>query len=286
MNASGYAAPSSLDQAVQLLSGQTRARLLAGGQNLLLQAHRTGIDGVILIDLGKVKDLSGIALQPDGGLQIGAMTTLDARVQDQVVSTQYPALAEGVAWIGDAQLRNRATVGGSLADADPESDLAARFLALAATVHIRNAAGSRAVPMNEFFSGVGTTALAQSDIITAITLPAAANGSGMAYQRMKHPATLYALCGVAAQVARAVSGEITLVRVGATGALTFPARLETVEKALLGQHANANAIVAAVSSLPDTLAFRSDLFGSGPYRRNLLQVLTRRALTGALSLSA
>ncbi len=286
MSAAGYLAPATLQQASEMMASQPGARILAGGHTLLLTANRAHIDGALLVDLGKVKELAGIKLQPDGSLQIGAMTTIDALMQDQVVSTQYPTLAKAASWIGDAQLRNRATIGGTMADAHPESDLAALFLALDATINIIGADGKRVVPIATFYFEDRRTALKPNEILTSVNLPAAPNGMSLVYERIKHPATLYALTGVAVFVSASSSGAISFVRVAATGALQVPARLVSVEEALLGKQANEQLIANATSHLPASLTFRSDLFGSGEYRRHLLQVLTRRALIRALALSA
>ena len=286
MSATRYTLAPNLDEAAALLASNPDARLLAGGHSLLLPINRTRIAGSLLIDLRKLPELAAIGLQPDGGLRIGAMTTIGAIATDDVVRGRFPALAEAAQLIGDAQLRNRATLGGNLAASDPESDLPALMLALQANFSVQRRGSSRTIPADEFFTGPQRTALARDEIITFASLATPPNHSGVAYERFKHPATLYALCGVAAAVTLGENGNLTAVRIAATGALSYPTRLRTIEEALLNKSTQDGAVSSLVASLPNEFSFRDDFFASAEYRRHLLGVLTRRALKRALESAA
>jgi aerobic carbon-monoxide dehydrogenase medium subunit len=280
-----YVSPSDLDEAVRLLATESGARVLAGGHSLLLPAKRAGIAGAMLVDLRKVDELVGIELQPDGSLKIGAMTSIRAIAADEVIRTRYPALAEAAQVIGDAQVRNRATLGGSLADANPEADLPAVLLALDASIQIKGAQ-TRTVRADQFLTGARKTAIGRDEIITSAVLQPPPQRSGIAYERVKNPATLYALCGVAVSVALGQGQTLSSVRIAVTGALEYPARLHAWEQALSSKNGSDDSVNAALSSLPEALKFRADIFASSDYRQHLVKVLTRRALKRAMTYAA
>jgi aerobic carbon-monoxide dehydrogenase medium subunit len=282
MSSTGYIAPPDLEGVVQLLADNPKARILAGGHSLLLQANRGGIASSLLVDLKNIHALSGVELEPDGTLKIGAMSTIRTIATDELIRAQYPALAEAALLIGDAQLRNRATLGGSLALADPEADLPALILALEAMIVIKGLQNPRTIPAAEFFTGPHQTVLKPGELITSVLIRATPERFGLAYEKFKNPATLHALCGVAACVTLGPDGAITAVRVAATGAPDHPMRLQSVEEAVLHKPASDKSASAA-AALPDGLTFRGDLFASAEYRRHLLQVLTRRALQRAIA---
>lgn len=286
MSATRYIAAPSAEEAVKLLASHPHARLLAGGYQLLLPKDRRAIAGALLIDLGKIPDLAGIAIQPDGNLHIGAGTTIGAIASDAIVKQRYAALADAADLIGDAQVRNRATLGGSLAACQPGADLPALLIALQAQVLLRRPGSSRNVPADEFFTAAGETALAKDEMITGVVLTAPTGRSGMAYEKFKHPATLFALCGVAAAVTLGKDGGFVSVSIGATGALSYPMRLRSVEDALLQKSSGNGALSSIADSLPKDAPYRDDLFGSAEYRRHLLGVLTRRALERAVERAA
>jgi carbon-monoxide dehydrogenase medium subunit len=284
MSSTGYIAPPDLEGVVQLLADNPKARILAGGHSLLLQANRSAIANLLLIDLKNIHALSGVELEPDGTLKIGAMSTIRAIATDELIRAQYPALAEAALLIGDAQLRNRATLGGNLALADPEADLPALILALEATIVIKGLQNPHTIPAAEFFTGPHQTVLKPGEVITSVLFRAAPEHFGLAYEKFKNPATLYALCGVAAAITLGPDGAIAAARVAATGAPDHPMRLQSVEEAVLHKPASdQSASTAAAAALPDGLTFRGDLFASAEYRRHLLQVLTRRALQRAIA---
>jgi aerobic carbon-monoxide dehydrogenase medium subunit len=276
MTSAGYAAPTSLSDAVALLSSNPSARVLAGGNGLLVGPSRAQIASSLLVDLRKVPGLSSIAAA-GGGLRIGAMTTLRALASSDAVRRNYPSLAEAVLLTGDSQARNRGTVGGSLAASSGDTDLAALLIALGASVEITGPAGARTAPVE----AVLASPLGRGEVITAVTLPAAATNSAVAYETQRHPATLTPLVGVAACVSLAANGTIDSVRIGLVGATAQGARLANVEQGLQGKAATPAAVKAAAAAAGQGLTVRGDLFGSAQYRSHLVRVLTARAVTNA-----
>ena len=279
MHSIQYTAPHSLDEAVALLAS-ANARPLAGGHTLLLEPMRSRLGAATLVDLGKVQGLNTIGFSRGDALLIGAMTTIAAIADHVGIRRDLPALAEAASQIGDAQVRNRATLGGSLAANDPEADLTAVLLALDARLDLHGREGQRTLGMQQFITGPRQTALQPGELITGVSIPSD-SGRGSAYEKIRHPATLYALCGVAAQVSLS-DGKVDSCRVAVTGATEYAVRLGGVEAALVGQEPTAEAIAAA-SAAVSGLAFRGDSFGSPEYRAHLTGVLVQRALTRAVA---
>jgi carbon-monoxide dehydrogenase medium subunit len=284
MSSFEYAAPASLDEAIALLK-KPGARIVAGGHRLLVEPQRGQLAGSLLVDLRRIGGLAAIEPQPDGGLKLGAMTTLATIAANETIRTSYRALAEAAQWGEDAQVRNRATIGGSLAAADPQADLPAPILALQAKIQLRGAQGERAIGADELFTGPNQTALRQGEVITAIGVPKAGEGSGSAYEKFRHPATLRAICGVAACVTL-TGGAVSAVTVALTGAADRTTRLRGVEKALTRKKPTAEALSAAAGAAAEGLTFLGDHFASAEYRRHLSRVLTERALKRALERAA
>lgn len=282
MNVRGYAAPSSLDEAIALMAGNPGARVLAGGQDLLVEPKRGDKNTPLLVDLRKVPGLAGIDQQPDGGLKIGAMATLSQIAASPLVQVTCSALSAAARAMGDAQLRNRATLGGHLASADPDADLAAVVLALDTDLEIVGPRGARTVPADQLTLGPHQTIIRSGEILASMSVPARVARSAIAYERFRHPATLYAICGVSAQVRLGKTGRVAGCLIAVTGASEFPARLYNVEKILLKKQGDAETVAAASASAGADLTFRNDLFASAEYRRHLTRVLAERALNCAL----
>jgi carbon-monoxide dehydrogenase medium subunit len=272
-----YERAASLDDAVAKLGAG--GKLIAGGHSLVpLMKLRLSEPGR-LIDISRIPGLSGIR-ESGGAIEIGATTVHHEIATSKVLRDKCPILAEAAAEIGDAQVRNRGTLGGSVAHADPAADLPAVILALDADVHIRGNSGARTVKASDFFQGFYTVDLQPSEIITAVRFtPVTTGGYAKLHQRASH----YAVVGVAA-VLEIASGVIQSARIGLTGATTHAVRLTDVEKALAGQKANAGAIKAASLQAGSTIAdLNADLHASADYRRAMIPVFTRRALEKALS---
>lgn len=282
MTSSGYAAPRTVKDAVALLAGAPGARVLAGGQRLLVEPSRSRLASTLLVDLQSISELAGIERQRDGSLKIGAMTTLATIAGSSDVRAVWPVLADAARMSGDAQTRNRATIGGSLAAADPQADLPAVALALNASIEIVGSTGSRTIGPGDLVTGGGQAGLRSDEIITGVIVPGRADRSGAAYEKFVHPATLGALCGVAACVVLAGNGSITDARVALTGATDRAVRLGAAERALSGQLPSNAVISAAAAPTSDAGVYLDDHFASADYRRHLARVLTTRAVQRAV----
>jgi carbon-monoxide dehydrogenase medium subunit len=279
MSSAGYAAPGSIDEVVSLLAKNPDSRILAGGHGLLVEPGRSRVAKSLLVDLRKVPGLAGIERDGSGGVKIGAMTTLAAIAADAGIRKTYPALALAAEMTGDPQLRNRATIGGSIASNDVEADLPALALALDATIHVTGAKGARTVRADEFFGGAKP--LAAGEVITAVVVPAPAARTGTAYEAQRNPSTLAPLCGVAATVTLGADGAVTVSRVALAGAAERPMRLAGAEKALANKKGGDATAAAAGAAAGDGTAMRGDLFASADYRKHLTRVLTERAIKQA-----
>jgi carbon-monoxide dehydrogenase medium subunit len=278
MNQIAYAAPAKLSEVVALLSENPGSRILAGGQNLLVEPSRRHLSGSLLVDLRKVAGLVGIE-ERDGGVRIGSMTTIGAIASSELVHKICPVLAEAAGLVGDAQVRNRGTIGGAIVEANPGSDLIPVLLVLDAALEIAGTK-SRQVAMNDFFAAQESN-LSATEVISAIIIPRAAPSTGAIYEKMKHWATLYALCGVAAAVTLSSDGSIAQCRIAVTGSIEHPARLRDVEAALIGSRLEDSSLAKATSLIDRRLAYRGDAYASSEYRAHLTRVLTGRALRRA-----
>lgn len=273
-----YERASSLDDAVAKL-GSGGGKLIAGGHSLVpLMKLRLSEPGR-LIDISRIPGLSGIR-ENGGTIEIGATTVHHEIAISKVLRDKCPIVAEAAAEIGDAQVRNRGTIGGSIAHADPAADMPAVMLALDADLLIRGKDGVRTVKASAFFQGFYTVDLQPSEIITAVQFtPASTAGYAKLHQRASH----YAVVGVAAAL-EITGGVIQAARIGLTGATTHAVRLTDVEKALTGQKANADVIKAASVQAGSTIAdLNADLHASADYRRAMIPVFTHRALAKALA---
>jgi carbon-monoxide dehydrogenase medium subunit len=233
-----------------------------------------------VVDIGGIGGLSGIRLEGNS-IVIGALTTHAEVAGSSEVQQRLPMLAECASHIGDLQVRNRGTIGGSLAHADPAGDLPAVVLALEAEVTARGPNGERKIAAGDFFVDLLTSALEPSEILTSVRLPLPPAGAGGAYLKFDHPASHYALCGVAA-VLVVSGGAIAEARVGITGVGPKAYRATSVEAALKGKPANAESFAQAASTAADGQDVQGDLHASSEYRAHLARVFTRRALEAAL----
>ncbi len=275
-----YFRASTLAEAVELLQAHPGAKLLAGGHSLLPQMKLRVSQPGALVDIGRVKELSGVNLS-GGTLTIGAMTTHHTLATSAVVAEHCPILTEAALQIGDPQVRNRGTIGGSLAHADPAGDLPSVVVALGGMLHAAGANGTREIPAESFFKDLFTTDLAEDEVLTSINVPAYGAGTGGAYEKHAHPASGYAVVGVAVMV-MVSDGKCSGARIVVGGATPSPARLMEAEAALNGQALDAGTIAAAAAkvsaTLPETIG---DHYASADYRRHLAGVLAKRAITKA-----
>ncbi len=267
-----YRRPETLEEAARLLSELPEARALAGGHSLL-PAMKLGLSQPdALVDLARVGELRGIR-EEGGRVTIGAMVTHYEIESSDLLGRMCPLLPQTAGQIGDVQVRNRGTIGGSLAHADPAADWPAAMLALEAEFEIAGRNGKRSVAARDFFLDLFQTALKPGEILAAIRVPG--TGNTVAYEKFAQKASGFALCGVAAVV------EGKRVRVGVTGVAARPYRASAVESAL-GAERSAGAIAKAAERAADGIEPMTDLSGTAQYRAHLARVLTRRALTRAV----
>ncbi|MDI3316590.1 MAG: xanthine dehydrogenase family protein subunit M [Bacillota bacterium] len=281
-----YARASSLDEALRLLQeAGPDAKLLAGGHSLLPMMKLRLAEPPVLVDIGGIAELRGIRLEGDE-LVIGALTT-HAEVAGSVqVAEAFPLLAQAAGAIGDLQVRNRGSVGGNLAHADPSSDLPAVVLALEARLVLRSPSGERAVPAREFFLGPFTTALEPGEILTEVRFPLLGGRTGTAYVKHPHPASGYAVVGVAAVVRLAADGSVEQARIGVTGVALSAFRAEAVEAALHGRKPDPSVLREAVSHATDGVEVNGDLYASGEFRAHLCRHHMTEALQKAAAAAA
>lgn len=274
----GYQRPTTVDAALQAIAGADGGvKVLAGGQSLLplLKLRLAGAD--TLVDIGRLSELRGMREQPDGGYDIGALTTY----ADVLAGTKLRWVADAVQMIGDVQVRNRGTVGGSIAHADPSSDLPAIALALDYSAVLRSTRGERVVPLDGFFEGPFQTGMADDELLVAIRrgpIPAGASG---AYRKLAQPASGYSIVGVAVVIASS-GGSISHARVALTGVGEAPYRAKAVEAALVGSDGGSAAVAAAAAHATDGQTVGSDIHADREYRTQMAAVYTRRAIEGAL----
>jgi aerobic carbon-monoxide dehydrogenase medium subunit len=271
-----YQRATSIDDALQKLAGG--GKLLAGGHSLIpLMKLRLSEPGV-LIDIARIPELSGIR-EKNGQIEIGAATVHHDVATSRLILERCPALAETAAEIGDPQVRNRGTLGGSIAHADPSADYPAVMLALDAEIDIRGPKGARIVAARDFFKELFTVDLAADEIIISVRF---APTRSAAYVKLHQRASHFAIVGVAAAL-EVSNGTIRAARIGLTGAGPVPTRLTAVEQALAGKAASNESIAAAAANAGAGITeLNSDIHASEEYRRAMIAVFTRRALEGAL----
>ncbi len=280
-SAFAYHAPATLAEALSLLQQYgDEARVLAGGHSLLPAMKLRLAAPEVLIDIGRIAELRGIVI--NGSITIGATTTWSAIEQHAGLRQHLPVLPEAVRQIGDIQVRNRGTLGGALAHADPAADAPAVVLALAAELRAQGPGGTRSIAAGDFFLDFFTTALAPGELLIAVVLQPLDAGAGAAYVKLPHPASGYAIVGVAAYV-KLEASLVSACRVAVTGAGPFATRQPGVEQALIGSDGSADAVAAAAAQAGEEMDILGDLHASEVYRRAMVKVFTRRALTQALA---
>jgi carbon-monoxide dehydrogenase medium subunit len=279
-----YYAPRTLARAVTLLQqhGERDAKVLAGGHSLLpLMKLRLAAPGAV-IDLGRIPGLNTVKISK-GKIVIGAMATHYQIESSERLRKRCPLLPETAGEIGDAQVRNRGTLGGSLAHADPAADWPAAILALDAELEAVGPGGKRTIEAGNFFVDLLTTALEPGEILSQVRIPVPPKRSGGAYVKMRQAASGFALVGVAAQVTLAPDGNCAAVALGVTGVSKMAFRARAAEEALIGRRPDEATLRAASALAAEGIdEFQEDIHASADYRRHLTQVLTQRALTRAV----
>jgi carbon-monoxide dehydrogenase medium subunit len=275
-----YAAPKTLAEAFRLMKKHPKAKVMAGGQSLLALMKLRAASPPMVIDLGRIKDLSYIK-KKGTALVIGAMTTHHQIATSALVRREAAALAHAAESIGDIQVRNRGTIGGSLAHADPAADYPAAVLALDAAIVAKAGAKTRTIAADKFFTGVFATALKRGELITEVHVPLRPSITGASYLKMKHPASGFAVVGAAVVVRDGAKGGAGDVRIAFTGAAARAFRAKGAEAALRGKKLDEATVRAAMEQAADGQDMLEDLVADAAYRANLVRVYGRRAVLAA-----
>jgi carbon-monoxide dehydrogenase medium subunit len=291
-----YLRPASIGEALEAASRHEEARFLAGGHALLPEWKLGRTCPPTLIDLSRLAELRGIEVLDNGGqartdggagavVRIAAMTTSAEIEHSPDIARNAPLLAEAAAVISDPLIRNRATLGGSLAGASPRGDWPPVVLAADATVHLRSRDGERAVPARDFFTrdgagaGQGSTTLRPGELLTSVTVPAAGARARSTYLKRMHPASGHAMIGVAVAVVFDAGGTCSDCRIAVTGTAAAPTRALHAEAELAGSVLSPASIEAAAQAARGEIVFTGDEFGSAAYLAEVLPIYVSRALS-------
>ncbi|CUV10061.1 Carbon monoxide dehydrogenase medium chain [hydrothermal vent metagenome] len=272
-----YHRASSIDEAESLWKENSDASFLAGGHSLIPAMKLRLSDPGTLVDISGIDDLKGISRDGDT-IRIGALTTHREVESSDVVKDGCSALSEAAGMIGDPQVRNRGTIGGNVAHADPASDYPGILMALGATI----VTSSRSIVVDDFFTGLFETALNDGEVITEIQVPAIGSGSGAAYTKFFNPSSRYAVVGVGALVSKS-NGSCSSCRIGVTGAADHAFRASVAEEILQGSDLGDDAVAASAAKVADGQEMLGDLSASANYRNHLCGVMAKRAIVEAVS---
>ncbi len=278
-----YHSPSTLAEALSLLSKYgEEAKVLSGSMSLVpLMKLRLAQPGHV-VDLRKVPGLSGIS-ESGGSVVVGGRTTHHEVSASAVVRSKLPMMAEAAGQIGDPQVRNLGTIGGSLSHADPSADWPAVLVALDASVQIASTKRERTVKVEQFIVGPLTTVLEPGEILTHVRVPLPSGKYGGAYEKLPHPASRFAIVGVAAEVFLDAKGAVQSSRIAVTGLASKVARATHAEQALQGKAPDAAAVKAAAARAAEGIELRADLTGSADYKAHLAAVYAERAISRAVA---
>ncbi len=271
-----YCRAGSVAEALGLLAEHEDAKILAGGHSLIPMMKLRLAQPPMVIDIGRIDELKGITAS-NGAVRVGSLTTHAEIAASDVLAADCPVLAEAAGHIGDAQVRNRGTIGGNIAHADPGSDLPPVLVLLGATVHLQGPTGTRSVAAGDFFQDLLMTDVGENEILTHVDVPALAAGCGAAYLKFEHPASGYAVVGAAATVT-IENGRCTGAGLVVGGVAATPTAVDV--SSLVGGDLSDDAIAAAASGLTaeDPIG---DIFASGDYRVHVGKVYGKRALAAA-----
>ena len=278
-----YVAPGSLDEALELLAEHgDDAKILAGGQSLIPVMNFRLAQPALLVDLNGLDELAGVRVDDEGRLRIGGMTRQRTLERDPLVAERSPLLAETIPFVAHPQIRNRGTVGGNLAHADPASELPVVAVALGAELVLKSKDGERTVGAEDFFVGLMTTALEPHEILAEAVFPAAPPRTGTSFMEVSRRHGDYAQCGVAATVSVDESGAVVDARLVFLSVGEIPMRARRAEEALAGEPDWGRAVAAAAAlAAEEEIEPTDDIHASAAFKRHLAGVLTRRALETA-----
>jgi carbon-monoxide dehydrogenase medium subunit len=282
----GYVAAHSVEQTLELLKQHGEdAKLLAGGHSLIPAMKLRLASPRILIDLGTVPALRG-AWVDGSSLVIGALTVHADVASSDLVRKFLPGLADAASVIGDMQVRNRGTVGGSVAHADPAADLPVILTALNASFVLQSASGTRTVATDDFFIDFYTTAMAANEVLTEIRVPLPSGGTGTAYSKLPHPASGYVVVSAGVLLNRESSGHCASARVAIGGLASGPNRAIATELDLVGKRLTPEVIAAAAAKAGQETDPDGDTYASADYKRHVATVYARRAIEAAVARAA
>lgn len=278
-----YVAVASIDEAVELLASTENARVMAGGMSLIPMMKLRLVAPSTLVDIARIPDTDTLAVSDDH-LCVGPTATQRALVHHRAIAADATALAEAASWTGDPQVRNRGTLCGSVAHADPSADQPAAVLALDGRIELRSVRGSRSVPAHTFFTDAFATAMEPDEMVTAVLLPLPIGAEGSAYEKLgrRGGRSGFAIVGSAAWV-RMSDGRVTDARVALTAVSHRPTLIPKVADRLTGSDGSDGAIRSAVADITAEVDIVPDLHGSAPYKAHLAGVLTERALATAIA---
>jgi len=278
----GYVAARSVEEALQLLTKHgDDAKLLAGGHSLIPAMKLRLASPRYLIDLGSVPGLRGVHINGES-LVIGALTVYADIAASDLVRKQLPGLADAASMIGDVQVRNRGTVGGSVAHADPAADLPVILTALNASFVLQSASGNRTVGAQDFFIDFYTTTIAANEVLTEIRVPLPPSGAGTAYAKLPHPASGYVVVSAGVLIHRQPSGQCESARIAIGGMGGNPIRATAMEAALQGEPLTPEVIARAAAKAADGTDPDDDSYASADYKRQVATVYARRAIEAAV----
>ena len=278
-----YVAPGSLDEALELLAEHgDDAKILAGGQSLIPLMNFRLAQPALLVDLNGLHELAGVRVDGEGRLRIGGMTRQRTLEREPLVAERSPLLAETIPFVAHPQIRNRGTVGGNLAHADPSSELPVVAVTLGAELVLKSKEGERTVGAEDFFVGLMTTALEPHEILVETVFPAAPPRTGISFMEVSRRHGDYAQCGVAATVSVDESGAVVDARLVFLSVGEIPMRARRAEEALAGEPDWGRAVAAAAAlAAEEEIEPTDDIHASAAFKRHLAGVLTRRALETA-----
>ncbi len=274
-----YHKAQSVDEAIALLNANEDAKLLAGGHSLIPAIKLRLNQPETLIDIAKIPELNFIRKEGDE-LVIGAGTTHHAIASSDLIKEHVSMIAEGADLIGDVQVRNMGTIGGSIAHADPAADWPGLLIGSRANIVVKGSNGARIINSNDFFTGFFSTAIEENEIITEIRVPIPPPNTATAYKKFMQPASRYAIVGCAAMITHE-GGKCKNVSVAFTGVGESAFRDQNVEIALTGKDYTKENIEAAANSAAEDVTIMSDHFASEKYRKHLAKVFAKRALNAA-----
>jgi carbon-monoxide dehydrogenase medium subunit len=278
----GYLAPRSMEETLDLLTTHGEdAKILAGGHSLIPAMKLRLTSPRYLIDIAALPGLRGIKMEGDN-LIIGALTIHAEVASSELIKQRVPGLAEAALAIGDMQVRNRGTIGGSVAHNDPGADFPVILTALNASFVLQSPSGKRTVPVDDFFVDFFTTAMAGNEVLTEVRVPVPPPQSGTAYVKFPHPASGYVVVSAGVLLTRQSSGQCDAVRLAIGGVGSGPVRASATEAALSGQSLSPDVIASAAAKAADGTDPTDDIYATGEYKRHMATVYARRAIEAAV----